>query len=185
MVRQRFPNRKRKTGPKPVYIGRLPEVTRICKLFGPSNKKLAEYFEVSVQTIDYWVRHYPEFKNARDRGLAFADSYVVDSLYRRANGYPYEEKEYAVFTDEDGQQIKVLKKVTRKYMPSDVKACMFILSNRQREQWLTRMNVHHSGRVEHAHLNIEEIPVDQLSVQAQELLFEITKKQLTDGTRSN
>lgn len=177
--------RPAKTGPKPVIFDRLNELESITRLFGANNKKIAEYFNVSVQTVDYWVRQYPEVRAARDRGWAEADARVVDSLYRRALGYSYTETEYKVVLTEDGEEVKVPIKETTKHLAADIKACMFILSNRHRDEWLTRMNVHHSGDVTHRHLNVEDLPVDHLEKEEQEALFKVMQKQLTDGNRDN
>lgn len=182
--------KRNKTGPKPIIFDRLDELERITRLFGANNNKIAEYFGVGLSTLEYWIRHYPQVKAARDRGWAEADAKVVDSLYNRARGYSYEEKEYrnVPIRNKKGKIIGWTEKMIRrttKHIPPETKACMFILSNRHREEWLTRMNVHHSGDVNHTHIKVEELPVEELSPEAQNLLFEITTKQLTNGSRSN
>lgn len=190
MIRTKFNGHKlrrtRKTGPKPAYLGRLDEVERIYKLFGPTTKKVAEYFEVGRSTVDYWIANYADFSEARNRGLAYADAKVVDSLYRRALGYDAEEREYKVITNtETGEQMQLLVRRTIRHVPASEKACMFILSNRHRDEWLTYLSVKHSGKVDVTHTDVRDLPVEELSRHAREALFEITQKQLGNGSRDN
>lgn len=189
MVRRKKPTKKtRKTGPTPIYKYHIEKVTELAKL-GATQKQVALFFDVSVKTVEYWNRNYEDFKEAWKAGAIEADMRVAVSLYRAALGYDYEEAEYTQVTDpETGQPKMVLKRLMKKHVPPSVQAAYKWLNVRQREIWSTPELSHHhihSGKIDHRH--IEDIPVDELSREAQELAFEIIQKQLSveDGSRDN
>lgn len=191
MVRGNGNNKKpAKTGPKPVFLGRLHEVTQFA-LLGATNRDFANLFSVSIQTIDYWMRNYPEFRDAKEAGSMPADARVAECMYLRAVGYDYQEKEYQVVVDKDtGEEYRMLKKITTKHIPADVKAGFKWLAARRRDGIWTEagyMRVHHTheGRINHLHVAAEDLDMEQLSDAAREVLFELNMEQLEQGKRQN
>lgn len=53
-------------------------------LLGYTDKQLAEYFDVSEQTLNAWKKKYPEFLESLKAGKEEADSAVVGALYEKA-----------------------------------------------------------------------------------------------------
>jgi len=53
-------------------------------LLGATNDKLAELFEVSVSSIEYWIRNIPSFSRSVKEGREVADTAVAQSLYGKA-----------------------------------------------------------------------------------------------------
>lgn len=177
-----------KTGPKRIFTSEdLRNIEWLAKL-GATNEQFAMFFEVtSVSTIEYWMKKYPEYRNAVKKGGLEADMKVAQSLYKRAVGYSYIEEEYTAI-EVDGKKMPMdqmcLVKRTKKTLPPDVKAASKWLSVRQRTQWtvVPETILRHTGNVNHLHRKLQEIPIQELTPAAQEMLFEITQKQLTTDT---
>ena len=183
MKRTKHNIKYKKPGPKRVFSKeQLKHVELISKL-GATNDQLAEFFGVVPDTIQDWLSKHKDFKKARKRGGIMADLKVVQALYKRATGYDFYEKEMKVVMG----QLKTFK--VKKHVIPDVKAIIHWLRNRQRELWTVARDLNiaheHSGKVEHIHESLKDIPTEELSPEARDVLFEITKKQLTEGTRDN
>lgn len=175
---------RKKTGPKPSYLNHpLSKVEMLAKL-GASNGQIAQFYEVDETTIDYWIKNYKDFRDARKRGGIEADLKVAHSLYQRAIGFEYEETKAVRSASGD-----FITEVTKKFQIPDVKAIIHWLRIRQRDVWSVvpemQMNHHHSGKIEHLHNALQNIPVHELSDASRDVLFEITSKQLNNGERDN
>ena len=143
-----IPPKKRRGRPKGIKravdtSGYMPEFDRqaykLCMLKNCINDELAEFFEVSVSTINRWRKKYPSFDGAIKKGKDESDFDVVKSLYWRAVGYSHQEEK--VFLH-DGEPIIVK---TTKHYPPDTVACLAWLNNRQRDAW---RNKDHQASVE-------------------------------------
>ena len=98
-------------------------------LLGSTLIEVADFFEVSRQTIIEWQRVHPDFYQSFKDGKVKADSEVAKSLYKRANGYTtYEEKVNVV----NGEVV-----ITRikKEVPPEPKSQAMWLKSRQNEKW--------------------------------------------------
>lgn len=118
------------------------QVEKLCKL-GATDKEIADFFEVTEQTINNWKSDYPEFFGSIKKGKIIADAEVANSLHKRAIGYRYDEVTYEkIGPGED--QIEVgetgiesikkdlyKKKVVTKEVPPDVAAQNIWLKNRR------------------------------------------------------
>lgn len=119
------------------------QAEKLCRL-GATDKELAEFFEIVESTINEWKIKYPKFSESIKKGKVLADIKVADSLYKRANGYKYNEVTFEKVGDkdtllEDGDEtIKVdsfKKKIVTKEIAPDVTAQIFWLKNRQKKKW--------------------------------------------------
>ena len=72
------------------YRDEFPELAYKLCLLGAIDRELADFFEVSEQTINAWKEAHPEFLESLKRGKRYADANVADRLYRRATGYSHE-----------------------------------------------------------------------------------------------
>lgn len=173
---ERLEVKKRKTR-REFTEDELVQVEVLSKL-GATTAQLAMFFRVDMATIDGWIQRNKDFQMARQRGGIEADMKVADSLYKRAVGFEYEEQEQ-IFNPITGKH--VITKKSKKFIPPDTKAAIHWLKVRQREVW-TLPELHlHSGKVEHLHRRLQDIPVQDLSQSAKEVLFELTQKSLTAG----
>jgi len=71
-------------GPQLRYKLEYPEqAARLCQL-GATDMELAEFFDVSKQTIYNWKERFPEFRDAIRLAKFEADMKVTESLYNKA-----------------------------------------------------------------------------------------------------
>lgn len=131
-------------GGRPVeYIEKYCEqVEKLCKL-GATDKEIADFFEVTEQTINNWKSDFPEFFESIKKGKIIADAEVAHSLHKRALGYQYDEVTYekvgpgddkVEVGDQGMESVKqdlYKKKVVTKEVPPDVAAQNVWLKNRR------------------------------------------------------
>lgn len=108
-------------------------------LLGADDKRLAELFEVTEQTVNNWKNDYPEFFESIKKGKELADANVADRLYNRAMGYSHSEDKIFVH---NGEPIIV---PTTKHYPPDATSAIFWLKNRQPQKWRDTQNIEVSG----------------------------------------
>lgn len=191
MERKKFPTKqKSKTGPKRIFSEQDLRAIEFLSKLGATNTQFANFFNVSVSTIEYWVKNYSEYRDAVKRGGIEADMKVVQSLYKRAIGYSYIEEEFTAIESEGVKfSLKEMQLVrrTKKVLPPDIKAIIHWLRIRQREIWsvVPEMLHRHTGKVDHLHRRLQDIPIQELSPEAQKVLFEITQKQLSASSHEN
>lgn len=98
-------------------------------LLGHTDKQIADFFEVSEQTLNTWKSSHPEFLESLNRGKDEADAKVAQSLYRRALGYSH--KAVKIFNN----QGEIIKAPYVEHYPPDTTAGIFWLKNRQSGKW--------------------------------------------------
>lgn len=133
-------DRGRATKYKPEYN---EQAYNLC-LMGATDKILAEFFEVNVDTIQEWKKIHPDFSDSVKGGKLKADSEVAAAMFKRAIGFAYDETTYEKLDLKiDGENVDerefkteaFKKKVVTKLVPGDVGAQMNWLCNRQKEKW--------------------------------------------------
>ena len=171
---------------KPMFVDKAEEL--VGKL-GAGNKELALAFNVSLGTIEYWMRTKDDFRLAVLSGRVNKGLKVSQALYQRAVGYshpavhimPNRVREF----DEDGNVIKEYTEALLipiiKHYPPDTQAAIRILSILHREVWAENINVNHNVQGNINIKKVEELSMDNLNEEQKELLFSINLKQLSDG----
>ena len=101
-------------------------------LLGADDLRLADLFEVNVDTIYKWKLAHPDFSLALKEGKDIADAEISKSLFHRAKGYSHPDVEVKVI---DGQVVMV---DLIKHYPPDTGAAMAWLKNRQPKYWRDR-----------------------------------------------
>lgn len=114
---------------------------KLCKL-GATDAQLADFFEVSVSTVNLWKVQHKEFSESIKVPKAEADERVEQSLYRRALGYEHDEVDIRV-VDKD-----IVITPIRKYYPPDSTAMIFWLKNRKAAEWRDKVETELSGHVQ-------------------------------------
>ena len=104
------------------------QVEKLARL-GATDKDLADFFDVTEQTINNWKLARDGFFESLKKGKLLADANVASALYHRALGYEHEEDK--IFVD-DGQPVIV---PTIKHYPPDTVAGIFWLKNRRPDLW--------------------------------------------------
>jgi hypothetical protein len=115
----------RPTKYKPEYA---KQAGKLCAL-GATDAQMADFFGVSISTINLWKVTYPEFSESISVPKEIADAKVEQSLYRRAMGYEHDEVDIRVVNGIIEQT------AVRKYYPPDTAAMIFWLKNRKKEEW--------------------------------------------------
>jgi len=96
---------------------------------GFTDRDLAVFFDINVDTLFEWKKKHPEFSESLKDWKKSADERVERSLYERACGYSHHSEEvFCAF----GKVTRV--KTIKHYPPSEV-ACIFWLKNRQPDRW--------------------------------------------------
>lgn len=131
------------TGRPTTYEDRYDhQAEKLCKL-GATDAELADFFEVTEQTINNWKTAHPSFFESIKRGKTLADAEVAERLYQRAMGFEHDSEEIKVI-DSDVVRVPV-----RKVYPPDTVAAIFWLKNRQKDKWRDKTEVdnNHKGSV--------------------------------------
>lgn len=108
---------------------------------GATDRDLADFFEVTEQTIHNWKLAHPDFAEALVLGKDAADKRVEQSLYRRALGYSFDSEKIFQF---NGQPVRV--PYVEHVPPSDA-ACIFWLKNRKPDEWRQVVDHNHQGQI--------------------------------------
>ena len=137
MTEKKNPDEKKKRGRKSEYQKEYADQALKLCLLGAIDKELAEFFSVSVQTLNKWKKDYPEFLESLKKGKNIADANVASRLYNRAIGYSCKATKFA--TSEG--RITDSKEYIEHY-PPDTTAAIFWLKNRQPEKWRDKKEVY-------------------------------------------
>jgi transposase-like protein len=114
------------------------QAAKLC-LLGATDAQLADFFEVSVSTINLWKVQHSEFSESIKVPKEQADERVEQSLFRRALGYEHDEVDIKVVDKE------IVITPIRKYYPPDTSAMIFWLKNRA--GWRDKVEQEHTGTV--------------------------------------
>jgi len=125
------------------YREDYPEKAYKLCLLGATDKQLADFFEVSEQTINAWKKAHPAFFESLKRGKDEADANVANSLYRRALGYSHDAVKIVANANTKEEHIVPY----TEHYPPDTTACIFWLKNRQKSNWRDKTEQEHSGSV--------------------------------------
>jgi hypothetical protein len=120
------------------------QVEKLCKL-GATDKEIADFFEVTEQTINNWKTDFPEFFESIKRGKTLADANVADRLYQRAIGFEHDSEEIKIVSDGQGMGSSIERVPVRKIYPPDTAAAIFWLKNRQRNKWRDKQEVENTN----------------------------------------
>lgn len=123
---------------------------------GATDAQLADFFEVSVSTINLWKVEHPEFSESIKVPKSQANERVAQSLYRRAMGYEHDEVDIRVVQGE------LVQTPIRKYYPPDTAAAIFWLKNRDPDEWREKVELEHAGKNGGAILHAHELTDDAL-----------------------
>jgi hypothetical protein len=105
---------------------------------------LAKRLGCGKTTINKLKKRYPEFKELIKEGKEVADLNVESSLYKRANGFDYEEVTTKVLVNKDGTGTTTYVEKVKKYIPPDTAAAFIWLKNRKPKEWRDKQEIVHS-----------------------------------------
>lgn len=152
------------------------KVYKLC-LLGATDAEIADFLDISESTLNLWKLKHTNFSESIKRGKITADAEVANSLYKRANGYQYDEVTYEKIGEgesltevgeqgiETVKQDKFKKKVVTKEVPPDVAAQNIWLKNRRgkvkegAQKWADK---HETGFTDNEGNDIAPVQVFQL-----------------------
>lgn len=152
-----------------------------CAELGATSAGLAKLFDVSLSSIEKWLRDITKFKSSvKDGRDVFNSDEVERSLLQRAMGCEYEEVSLRTFTKnrksigEDGktiwEEVPVEERtVTIKRIQPDTVAIMFWLQNRDPERWKNVRRVEAGGSIDVKHDHKHKVEFDFSEVEDDEL----------------
>lgn len=117
------------------------QARKLC-LLGATDKELADFFEVTEQTVNNWKRAHPAFFESIRAGKIKADAEVADSLYRRATGEHVVAEKLVKKDDGSFEALRY-----KQYIPGDPQAAFRWLLNRRPVDWRDKKEVEHSGGI--------------------------------------
>lgn len=121
------------------------QAEKLCKL-GATDEELADFFEVTKQTINNWKVVHPEFFSSIKSGKQIADAEVADRLYQRALGYEHNDVHILTVSDGAGAGSHVEQVPIRKIYPPDPTAAIFWLKNRRPKEWRDKQEIDQTTR---------------------------------------
>lgn len=154
--------KKGKGGRPSKYQPEFPKQAEKMTRLGATDKDLADFFEVNTDTIYEWKNTHPEFSEALKRGKELADGQVIQSLYKRATGYEFQDTQFASF------QGMIISKEYTKHIPPDPTSMIFWLKNRLPKEWRDRQEIDHTSKDE----KINSIPNTGITADQLEKEFE-------------
>lgn len=119
----------------------VEQAKRLCRL-GATDKDMAEFFGVHVDTIAEWKNVHAEFSDALKAAKAETDAQVERRLFERAMGYVHP----AVKVFYDSKTGSVVEHPYTEHYPPDTTAAIFWLKNRKPEEWREAKAVEVTGK---------------------------------------
>lgn len=134
---------------------------------GHTEESVAKRFGVGVSTWERYKNEHDELRQVIHRSGMNATALVVNSLFKRANGYQYEEIHTKIIDSGQqrqgqgqGSQRRIIKKITKE-VPPDTAAAIFWITNRDPENWKNTQNIKHSGEIKNSGVLMTSPPMDK------------------------
>jgi len=130
---------KGNTKPKTLYKSEYAEQARKLGAMGGTDKQIADFFSVSVQTLNNWKKKEEDLVLALKDGKDQYDTSLVEAALRdRAIGYSHKAVDIRVVNGE------IVETEYVKHYPPDPTAAIFWLKNRNRDRWKDKHGIDHS-----------------------------------------
>jgi len=126
---------------------------------GHTEESVAKRFGVGKSTWSKYKNEHKELRDVIHRAGLNSTALVVNSLFKRAKGYEYDEI-YVESRNVNGLQTEIVKKVT-KQVPPDTAAAIFIATNRDPEHWKNTQNIKHAGEIKNSGVLLTSPPMDK------------------------
>lgn len=109
---------------------------------GLTDEDIAKNIGINVSTLYTWKNKYSKIAKSLTHAKAIADAIVENSLYKRANGFNYEEttKERRINKDTKEYEMVITKVITKMVVP-DTTAQIYWLKNRKSDMWRDKHEV--------------------------------------------
>jgi hypothetical protein len=133
---------------------------------GHTEASVAARFGVGVSTWERYKSEHEEFREAIRQAGMNATALVVNSLFKRAKGYEFEETQVifdAPQKDKDGKLRNPIREIrkTTKHIAPDTAAIIFWVINRDPEHWKNSQYINHSGEIQNNGVLLTAPPMDK------------------------
>ena len=102
-------------------------------LDGLTEKQIANNLGISHETMNQYKKLHTDFSEVIKKGREVMVLEIENALFKRAKGYEYEEKK--VYTKTEDGVSTTYTEITKKHQPPDVGAAIFILKNKDKENY--------------------------------------------------
>ena len=134
---RRDPKAKRRPGKRSKYNASLsPKLAFFLARKGATLAEMGQELGVSIRTVENWMDQHPEFKEAIQRGKSSDVEAVESALLKLALGFTFTEEKIVGNQPENREIIKI-----QKYLPPNVNAIRFYLTNRKPEDWKEKQEI--------------------------------------------
>ena len=106
---------------------------------GLSDKQIAKNLGISTFSYYAYLKKYPKFAQALKKGKAPVDLEVENAVYKASCGYFVDETTSEIRVDPQGVEKTYNKIKKQKWVPPNMTAAIFWLSNRDRDRWEARV----------------------------------------------
>lgn len=154
-------NNSKKRGPKPRKKYRSPvrdwatskigiETISGWALQGATNQEIADMLKVTRKSFQEWLKKYDDLRDAVSVSKEMANARVINSAFKSATGYDYQEEELDRFGE-----VHDLKK----HQAANSTILKFWLMNRMGDKWRDKQSLEVSGKIDS---RLNDIPTDEL-----------------------
>lgn len=102
---------------------------------GFTDKEIYQSLGIGKDSFYTYINKHSEFSDALKEGRKPVVAKVEDNFYKRANGYMVEEITTEYVNDDKGNPQIKSKKIVQKHIAPDVGAAIFVLTNKDPENW--------------------------------------------------
>jgi hypothetical protein len=116
-----------------------PHLKDITKWISEGETEYSIYEKLGINR-DSWYKYKgikPELIEAIKKGEQDLTKHIESMLYKRCNGFEYEETKTLIEKDKTGKERKKIEKISKKALPSDT-AIIFALKNLNPDKWKDR-----------------------------------------------
>ena len=110
---------------------------------GLSYQEIADNMGIDRTTLWDWRKKSINISNSIKKGREVADETVENALYKKTQGYYYEEKTYEL---KNGKMVMTRKQ--KKYQHPDLGSIVFWLKNRMKDDWKERQEITQVNKIE-------------------------------------
>lgn len=126
------------------YNDEVPDMVYRMTRLGMTQDQVAQNLGIPAGTMENWLRNRSAVRQAYEEGRWESLLVVEESLWKKANGYEYEEIKHFEGTDSLGRPWEKTVRTVKRVEP-DTTAAIFYLKNRAPERWRDVWNIPGGG----------------------------------------
>ena len=161
------------------YTEETPDLVYRMVRLGLTIAQVAANLKITERTLTNWMQNREDVRKAYEDGRWESILIIEESLWRKANGYEYEEvKEYSGIDSIGRPWSRTVS--TLKRVEPDTTALIYYSKNRYPERWRDTWHVQGAGGTNVTQVNINTMNLDILSPQEREMVASVAMTQIED-----